>query len=148
MCFGCCMCLLLILVPVVSYCAPGTLNRVWAKTQELDSRIQEVDVQTLSTRTPILLDAIDAEIKPIQVFNISSNTTDEFVRGLYLELLQTTQDIEVYFCSRTQGVINSSSVCGSFFYYKVDMALNKKILERGVSFLVIDASAAVDSSQL
>lgn len=142
------MILLFILVPVVSFFAPGTLNRVWAKTQELDSRIQEIEVQTLSTRTPILLDAIDAEIKPIQVFNVSSNTTDEFVRGLYLELLQTTQDIEVYFCSRTQGVINSSSVCGSFFYYKVDMALNKKIRERGVSFLVIDASAAVDSSQL
>jgi hypothetical protein len=114
-CLDRCVCLALILVPIVSYCAPGTLNRVWAKTQALDTKVDEIEVLTLSTSTPI---KIEAGSKQVKVYNISFNITRNLL-GLYLVLINPTHDVQAYFCSGSKGVRNASSLCGSFYYQEV-----------------------------
>ena len=86
----------------------------------------------------------------LKVFNISSNVTDEFVRGLFLELVNDTSNgLNAYFCSRDHGVLKPESFCGSYLYEELQFnSAGEIIRKRDYDYLVFDSSAINSTGEI
>ncbi len=86
----------------------------------------------------------------LKVYNLSSIFTVEFERGLFLEpILNTSNGINAYFCSRNHGVSKPESFCGSYLYEELQFNSTKEIVgKRDYEFLVLDGSAVNSNGTL
>ena len=86
----------------------------------------------------------------LKVYNISSNNTEEFVRGLYLELeLNISSGLSVYLCSRNHGVLKPDSFCGSYKYEELIFTSPKEIMgKRDYDYMVLEGSAINSTGKL
>ena len=117
------------LLLLISLYAPGILNRAIRKTYSLDTTGLEYKLFNLSTTEPIKTQ-IEAGNNTMKIYNISSNDTEEFVRGLYLKLLKASDGLHAYFCSMEHGIQNTSSICGDYFYEELQFPSAKEILRK------------------
>ncbi len=120
MCYWrCCFSCFCILLLIACFFTSVSLSKAFSKTYALNTTGYKYELFNLSTTEPIMVQ-IKAGNRMLKVYNISSNDTEEFVRGLYLKRLDTSNVFHnAYFCSRDHGIQNANSICGSYRYEKL-----------------------------